>query len=118
MYDQPESELLRLLAERAGIAADYYDIAGTHHVTTDETRRAILAAMGFRSLDRTGLVDALTAWDHRPWVQGCDPVRILRLGQQPGIWSVHVPCESSSDALVADSSAAVSAACFSKLALL
>ncbi|MBH0190538.1 MAG: 4-alpha-glucanotransferase [Nitrospira sp.] len=100
MYDQPESELLRLLAERAGIAADYYDIAGIHHVTTDETRRAILAAMGFRSLHRTGLVEALTAWDHRPWVQGCDPVRILRLGEAPGFWSLYVPCESADDAVV------------------
>lgn len=100
MYDQPESELLRLVAERAGIAADYYDIAGMHHVTTDETRRAILAAMGIRSSNRTELLDVLTAWDHRPWLQGCEPVRIMRLGQQPGTWSVHVPCESSSDALV------------------
>ena len=100
MYDQPESELLRLLAERAGIAADYYDIAGTQHVTTDETRRAILAAMGFCSSHRDELVDALTAWDHRPWLQGCDPVRILRLGEAPGIWSLHVLCESADDALI------------------
>jgi len=28
MHDQPETELLRLLAERAGIVAEYYDIAG------------------------------------------------------------------------------------------
>lgn len=100
MYDQPESELLRLVAERAGIAADYYDIAGIHHVTTDETRRAILAAMGVRSSNRTELLETLTAWDHRPWLQGCEPVCIMRLGQQPGTWSVHVSCESSSDALV------------------
>src|SRR5512147_1722431 len=100
MYDQPESELLRLVAERAGIAADYYDIAGIHHVTTDETRRAILAAMGVPSSNRTELLEALTAWDHRPWLQGCEPVRVMRLGQQPGTWSVHVPCESSSDGLV------------------
>ncbi len=100
MYDQPESELLRLLAERVGIAADYYDIAGTQHVTTDETSRAILAAMGFRSSHRTELVNTLTAWDHRPWLQGCDPVRILRLGEAPGIWSLHVLCESADDALI------------------
>lgn len=100
MYDQPEPELLRLLAERAGIAADYYDIAGTLHVTTDETRRAILAAMTFRVGDRAELVEELTAWDDRPWVQGCDPVRIVRLGQDPGSWLLHVPCENADDALV------------------
>ena len=100
MYDRSESELLRLLAERTGIAADYYDISGTLHVTTDETRRAILAAMGFRSSHRTELIEELTAWDQRPWVQGCDPVRVMRLGETPGTWSLHVPCESSDDALV------------------
>ncbi|MBH0193681.1 MAG: 4-alpha-glucanotransferase [Nitrospira sp.] len=100
MYDQPESELLRLLAERAGIAADYYDIAGTHHVTTDETRRAILAAMEFRVESRAELIDALTAWDHRPWLQGCDPVHILRQGETPGRWSLHVPCESHEESVI------------------
>jgi 4-alpha-glucanotransferase len=100
MYDQPESELLRLLAERIGIAPDYYDIAGTLHVTTDETRRAILAAMGFNSSSRTELVEELTAWDNRPWLQHCEPVHIMRLGQHPGSWSLHIPCESSDDSLV------------------
>lgn len=100
MYDQSEPELLRLLAERAGIAADYYDIAGTLHVTTDETRRAILAAMGMGVTDRASLLAELTAWDERPWVQGCEPVRVLREGQEPGTWSFHVPCESQDDAFL------------------
>ncbi|MDX2251015.1 MAG: 4-alpha-glucanotransferase [Nitrospira sp.] len=100
MYDAPESELLRLLADRAGIATDYYDIAGTLHVTTDETRRAILAAMNFRVESRAELIDALTAWDHRPWMQGCDPVRILRQGEAPGRWLLHVPCESHEESVI------------------
>ncbi len=97
MYNQPEAELLALLAERAGIAAEYHDIAGIRHVTTDETRRAILSAMGFRVADRVALVEELAAWDHRPWVQGCDPVRVLQAGQSPGLWSLHVRCESGED---------------------
>jgi 4-alpha-glucanotransferase len=100
MYDMPESELLRLLADRAGIAADYYDIAGTLHVTTDETRRAILAAMNFRVNSRVELIEELIAWDHRPWIQGCDPVCILRQGEVPARWSLHVPCEGHEDALI------------------
>lgn len=100
MYDQPEPELLRLLAERAGIAAEYHDITGTLHVTTDETRRALLAAMNFHVADRAGLIEELTAWDDRPWVQGCDPVRVMRLGQDPGTWALHAPCESSEESVV------------------
>jgi len=100
MYDLSESELLRLLADRAGIAADYYDIAGTLHVTTDETRRAILAAMEFRVDSRAELIDALTEWDDRPWIQHCEPVRIVRFGQDPGTWSLHVPCESHEESVI------------------
>jgi 4-alpha-glucanotransferase len=94
MYNQPETELLRLLAERAGIAAEYHDITGAHHVTTDETRRAILAAMGFRVADRAALIEELTAWDNGPWLRGCEPVRVASLGRDPGSWSLHVPCEN------------------------
>ncbi len=100
MYTQSESELLHLLADRAGIAAEYHDIAGTRHVTTDETRRAILASMGFRSSSRTELVEELTSWDDRPWIQGCDPVRIVRLGQDSGTWSLHLCCENAEEAMV------------------
>ena len=98
MYDQPDAELLRLLAERAGIVADYHDITGARHVTTDETRRALLAAMGFRVTDRAALLDELTAWDERPWVQGCDPVRVIRIGSAPGSWALHLPCDSDDEA--------------------
>ncbi len=97
MYDQPEHELLYLLSDRAGIAADYHDIAGARHVTTDDTRRAILSAMGFCVTDRAALIDALTAWDQRPWVQGCDPVYVVKTGHAPREWSLHLPCESSED---------------------
>ncbi len=97
MYDQSESELLLLLAERAGIAAEYHDIAGGHHVTSDETRRLILATMGFRAADRSSLIEELTAWDNRPWLGGCEAVRIARVGEDPGRWSLSLPCESGDD---------------------
>ncbi len=97
MYDQSETELLGLLAERAGIAADYHDMSGTHHVTSDETRRALLAGMGFRVQDRAGLIEELTVWDNRPWIGSCQPVRVVRLGRDPGSWSLHMPCEQQDD---------------------
>lgn len=97
MYDQSESDLLRMLADRAGIVADYYDIAGTHHVTTDETKRAILGAMNLRVASRDELIVELEAWDTRWWLRGCEPVHVLRLGRPAGNWSLYVPCESSDE---------------------
>jgi 4-alpha-glucanotransferase len=81
MQDQTEQTLLAALAERVGIAADYYDVAGILHVTSDDTRRAILAAMGFAVDSAASLTQALREWDEAPWQRPCDPVRILRDGE-------------------------------------
>ena len=78
MQDQTEQTLLARLAERVGIAPDYYDIAGTLHLTSDDTRRAILTAMGFTVDSTASLTQALQEWDEAPWQRPCDPVRILR----------------------------------------
>ncbi|MEP6932580.1 MAG: 4-alpha-glucanotransferase [Nitrospirota bacterium] len=78
MQDQTEQTLLARLAERAGIATDYYDIAGTPHFTSDDTRRAILSAMGFAVDSAASLTQALQEWDEAPWERPCDPVQILR----------------------------------------
>jgi len=77
MQDQTEQTLLARLAERVGIAPDYYDIAGTLHLTSDDTRRAILTAMGFTVDSTASLTQALQEWDEAPWQRPCDPVRIL-----------------------------------------
>jgi 4-alpha-glucanotransferase len=98
MYEQSESDLLRMLADRAGIAADYYDIAGTHHVTSDDTRRAILTAMNLQVANRDELIAELEAWQNRWWLRGCEPVHVLRLGRSAGTWSLYVPCESQDEA--------------------
>ncbi len=100
MYDLSESDLLRALADRAGIVADYYDIAGACHATTDETRRAILSAMGLRVANREELIEELTSWDNRPWLRGCEPVHVIRLGRAVGTWSLYVPCEVHDEAVL------------------
>jgi 4-alpha-glucanotransferase len=78
MPEPTESTLLASLAERVGIAADYHDIAGTLHVTTDDTKRAILSAMGFTVHSAADLTRALREWDEAPWRRACDPVRVVR----------------------------------------
>lgn len=100
MYDRSETELLRLLADRAGIASEYYDIAGTLHVTSDDTRRAILHAMGLRPDTRDDLIAELTRWDHRSWLRICEPVYVVRAEGAPGSWSVSIPCEPAAESSV------------------
>ena len=44
-----DNTTLNRLAQAAGIAADWWDVAGTHHPVSPETKRALLAAMGLRA---------------------------------------------------------------------
>ena len=101
MQDQTEQALLATLAERAGIAADYYDIAGTLHVTSNDTRRAILAAMGFAVDSAASLTEALREWDEAPWQRPCDPVRILRGGETGAPLSCCLALEDGKEGSVA-----------------
>ena len=97
MQDQTEQSLLARLAERAGIATDYYDIAGTLHLTSDDTRRAILAAMGFAVDSVASLTQALQAWDEAPWECPCDPVRILRHAETGAPLSCYLVLEEGKE---------------------
>jgi 4-alpha-glucanotransferase len=101
MQDQTEQALLARLAERVGIAADYYDIAGTLHVTSDDTRRAILTAMGFTVDSPASLTQALREWDEAPWQRPCDPVRILRDGETGSSVSCCLALEDGKEQSVA-----------------
>ncbi|WP_173050473.1 4-alpha-glucanotransferase [Nitrospira sp. KM1] len=87
MSEPTEESLLAALAERVGIANHYHDIAGTYHATTNQTKRALLSAMGFAVQSAAELVQAIKAWDEAPWRRLCDPVRIIRAGSKD-----HLSC--------------------------
>lgn len=91
MYDGTDEDLVRQLADRAGIAEEYHEISGTRHVTSDATRRAILSAMGFRTETREALVTELTRWDEAIWHRHCEPVLVVREGYRQIRWSFCVP---------------------------
>src|SRR5262245_7112461 len=101
MQDQTEQMLLTKLAERAGIANDYHDIAGNLHLTTDDTRRAILTAMGFIVDSTASLTQALQEWDEAPWRRPCDPVRILREGEAESFLFCYLALEDGKEQTVA-----------------
>ena len=95
--DHQEHELLAGLAERYGIAPDYHDIWGKRHETSDDTRRAILSAMGVRVDTVESLRRALAELHEAPWRRACDFVRVARIDAPAGVWSARVPCLESED---------------------
>lgn len=91
MSEQNEQELLDGLAERCGIALDYYDIWGRRHEISNQTKRAILAAMGLRVATVDELQHELSVCEEEPWRQPCEAVLVREAGKGWGAWSVRLP---------------------------
>src|SRR5690349_19886065 len=97
MYDQHEAQLLDLLADRVGIAAEYYDIQGTRHIASAETKQGILAAMGFTVDCSEALARELTRLDEVPWSTPCDPVTVIQQGAGDAHWNFRLSSEGADE---------------------
>lgn len=75
------------LAGRRGIAASYFDIGGTERHTSDATRVALLAGMGFDAATEEGAARALAALDAAADAALVEPVLVWREfeGRAPGV---------------------------------
>lgn len=96
MTEQTEQALLAELAERCGIAPDYYDVMGRRHDTSAETQRAILRAMGVATGTVEELRRELLRREEEPWHRACDPVQVQPI-ERSGSWSFCMPVPEGLD---------------------
>lgn len=96
MSKQIEQNLLDELAERFGIAPYYDDIFGKRHPTSNETKRAVLAAMGVRTDTADQVRDALGGCLEALWRRPCDPVLVFQEGSQR-LWSFRMPADEGKE---------------------
>ena len=83
---------LRELADRVGIVPEYLDQSGREtRVTSDETRVALLAAMGFDASDDAAARRALAHLDRRERDRLLAPVRVARGAAAGDAVPVRVP---------------------------
>ncbi|MBM4125454.1 MAG: 4-alpha-glucanotransferase, partial [Nitrospira sp.] len=95
MREQDERELLKDLAERCGIAPDYYDIWGHRHEVSAQTKRAILTAMGLQVTTLDDLRRELLVCEEGPWVCPCEPVLVRRVDERAATWSFRLPIDEA-----------------------
>ena len=67
---------LHRLCDLIGILPEYYDIWGNHHPTSDETRHAILGAMGISTEDASALEATLQDVQRKRWQRRLPPVHV------------------------------------------
>jgi 4-alpha-glucanotransferase len=105
MSEMTDQGLLNELAERLGISPEYHDIWGQRHSITDETKRAILQAMGVTAETGEAVQTALESQVHATWRAVCDPVLVVpveKTGQEPVRegpirWSFRMPASMLED---------------------
>lgn len=73
-----ERPRLAELAERLGIAASYWDLVGNARPSSDATREALVAAMGFDASDEAAAARALDALAREAAERLVDPVLVWR----------------------------------------
>ena len=78
---------LQRLCERVGIAAEFTDIWGRTHGTSDATRLALLQAMGVIA-DESGVAEALAERERWAWQRGLPAVTVCREDAPPYRWEI------------------------------
>ncbi len=90
-YMDNYENLIAELSELAGILPEYYDIFGNRHVTSPQTRAAILSAMGFPVGTAEDISRGIVKKKMQPWHAVLDPVTIISVHAQPHRLSMHLP---------------------------
>ena len=97
MRERSEHALLNELGEWHGILLEYQDIWGNRQIASDQTKRAILAAMGVCADSVDAIRRELAVCMDAPWRQPCDPVMVVRAESAAGCWSFRIPSQERED---------------------
>jgi len=80
------------LATLSGIALDYEDYQGRRRVVSDDTKRALLAALGCAATTDTQIAAAIQALEDQAWNATLPPVIVVRAGQACELAVTHEEC--------------------------
>ena len=85
------NENLARLAGHYGIEPGYHDVWGNWKETSEETLRAILAAMGVEVASAESIAAALREHDERRWTTVVPAVYVMRRGSRERGLRIHMP---------------------------
>ena len=79
------NEALDRLAALAGIEQQYWDIYGTLHTASADTKRTILGAIGIAAEDDVAVEASMRHMEEVSWRRPLPPVVVVRSGQRPQV---------------------------------
>jgi 4-alpha-glucanotransferase len=90
-------ELVNELAELSGILPEYWDIFGNRHMTSADTKKAILRAMKFKTESADDVIQEINEIKSRPWQTFIEPVHIISVNKQPFSIPVYIPAKEGDE---------------------
>ncbi|MCX8031005.1 MAG: 4-alpha-glucanotransferase [Thermodesulfovibrionales bacterium] len=91
------NELIDELASLCGIVFEYWDFLGIKHVTSQETKEAILKAMKFKIDTAEDILTEIIKIYDKPWLSMIEPVKVISQHDQPFRIPIHIPVEESKE---------------------
>ena len=90
-------ELVYEVSDLCGILPEYWDICGRKHITSLETKKAILRAMKLKVDSEKDLLNEINKRKWRPWKNFIEPVHMVSVNSQPFSAPVHIPVEKQKE---------------------
>jgi len=90
-------ELINRLSEICGIIPEYWDIFGTRHITSIDTKKTILSALKIDVSSTDSLTAELSREQDKLWCSFIEPVKVLSVNSQPFTISAYVPVDEGEE---------------------
>lgn len=90
-------ELINELADLYGIVAEYWDIFGNNHITTIETKKAILRSIRLNIDSEESIKNEIFVKKTYPWNRFVEPVKVISVNDQPFRISIYVRVEEKEE---------------------
>src|SRR4030043_423818 len=91
-------ELIGELSELCGILLEYWDIFGKKHITSVETKKAILSAMKLKINSAGEIFKETNVRKWKPWKTFIEPVHVISIKDQPVTVPVYIPIKKDEEA--------------------
>ncbi|NWF52979.1 MAG: 4-alpha-glucanotransferase, partial [Nitrospirae bacterium] len=91
------NELVNELSELCGVISEYWDILGKRHITTVETKKALLKAMRIKIDSEEDLLNEINERIWKQWKIFIEPVYVISVNEQPIKIPVFIPIQEGKE---------------------
>ena len=94
---QNTDELINKLSDLCSIVPEYWDISGKKHITSVETKKAILRAMRLKVDSVEDIVKEINERKYKPWRNLIESVYVISVNDQPLKIPVYIPVQEGEE---------------------